>query len=336
MSFTERHLLGLEGMSRESLTFLLDQAESFREISERDIKKVPTLRGKTVVSFFYEPSTRTRASFEIAAKRMSADFISLGGAGSSISKGETLLDTARNLAAMRPDAIVLRHSAAGAPHFLAARVDCPIINAGDGAHEHPTQALLDAMTIRQHKGRIEGLTVAIVGDILHSRVARSNVFALGALGARLRLVGPPTFIPPELRAWGEVTSDLHAGVRDADVIIMLRLQIERQGKNFFPSLDEYSRYFCLNREAMAQARPDVIVLHPGPLNRGIEIASEVADGPYSVIMDQVTNGIAVRMAILYLLINRRRVEEAAAEEAPAAAHSQGRLRRRAAGARFGR
>jgi aspartate carbamoyltransferase catalytic subunit len=310
MSFAHRHLLGLEGMNREDLTFLLDTATKFKEISERDIKKVPALRGKTVVSFFYEASTRTRASFEIAAKRMSADFVSLSGGASSITKGETLLDTARNLAAMRPDAIILRHPAAGAANFLATRVDCPIINAGDGAHEHPTQALLDTLTIRERKGSFENLTVAIVGDILHSRVARSNIFALHALGAKIRLVGPPTFLPPEMRAWGELTSDLHEGVGGADVIMMLRLQLERQGKNFFPSIDEYSRYFCLNKEAVRKAKDDVIILHPGPLNRGVEIASDVADGPYSVIMDQVTNGIAVRMAILYLLINRPRMEEA--------------------------
>lgn len=309
MSYAHRHLLGLEGLSRDELTFLLDTASSFKEISERDIKKVPTLRGKTVVSFFYEASTRTRASFEIAAKRMSADFVSLSGGASSVTKGETLLDTARNLAAMRPDAIILRHSASGAAHFLSARVDCPIINAGDGAHEHPTQGLLDTLTIRERKGDLENLTVAIVGDLLHSRVARSNIFALKTLGAKIRLVGPPTFLPPEMRAWGEVTSNLHEGVAGADVIMMLRLQLERQGKHFFPSIDEYSRYFCLTKEAVKTAKPDVIIMHPGPLNRGVEVASDVADGPYSVIMDQVTNGIAVRMAILFLLINRPRVEE---------------------------
>jgi aspartate carbamoyltransferase catalytic subunit len=335
MPFAQRHLLGLEGMSREDLTFLLDRATSFKEISERDIKKVPTLRGKTVVSFFYEASTRTRASFEIAAKRMSADFVSLSGSASSVTKGETLLDTARNLAAMRPDAIILRHAASGAAQFLADRVNCPIINAGDGAHEHPTQGLLDALTIRERKGAIEGLTVAIVGDVLHSRVARSNIFALRALGAKIRLVGPPTFLPPEMNAWGEVTSDLHQGVAGADVIVMLRLQLERQGKHFFPTIDEYSRYFCLNRDAVRKAKPDVIILHPGPLNRGIEIASDVADGPYSVIMDQVTNGIAVRMAVLYLLIMRPRVEESPAEDgdraedtAAMAEKPAGRLRRR--------
>jgi aspartate carbamoyltransferase catalytic subunit len=331
MPFTHRHLLGLEGLSRDELTFLLDTANSFKEISERDIKKVPTLRGKTVVSLFYEASTRTRASFEIAAKRMSADFVSLSSSTSSVTKGETLLDTARNLAAMRPDAIILRHCAAGAPHFLAARLECPIINAGDGAHEHPTQALLDALTIRERKGDIDGLTVAIVGDVLHSRVARSNIFALKTLGASVRLVGPPTLLPPELRAWGETTSNLDEGVRDADVIMMLRIQLERQGRNFFPTVDEYSRYFCLTQRAVAHAKPDVMILHPGPMNRGVEIASDVADGPYSVIMDQVTNGIAVRMAVLYLLANRPRMESEAEqdgvlEQTPAPAR---RLRRRA-------
>jgi len=331
MPFAHRHLLGLEGMSRDELSFLLDTAESFREISERDIKKVPTLRGKTIVSLFYEASTRTRASFEIAAKRMSADFISLSSSTSSTTKGETLLDTARNLAAMRPDAIILRHSASGAPHFLAARVDCPIINAGDGAHEHPTQALLDVLTIRERKGRSDGLTVAIVGDVLHSRVARSNIFALRTLGATVRLVGPPTLLPPELRAWGVVTSDLHEGVRDADVVMMLRIQLERQGKNFFPTVDEYSRYFCLTQRALAGAKSDVIILHPGPMNRGVEIASDVADGAYSVIMDQVTNGIAVRMAVLYLLANRSKTDSVGATKATVvtAPAASPRLRRRA-------
>ncbi|MCK6553010.1 aspartate carbamoyltransferase catalytic subunit [Candidatus Binatia bacterium] len=327
MPFTQRHLLGLEGMGRDELTSLLDTAASFKEISERDIKKVPTLRGKTVVSVFFEPSTRTRMSFEIAAKRMSADFVSLSSSVSSTTKGETLLDTARNLQAMRPDAIVLRHAASGAPHFVAARVACPIINAGDGAHEHPTQALLDLLTIRERKGGFEGLTVAIVGDILHSRVARSNVFGLRALGARVRLVGPPTLLPPELSQWGAVTTNLREGVRDADVIVMLRLQLERQSRNFFPSVEEYSRYFCLTERIVAGARPDVIILHPGPMNRGIEIASEVADGPYSVIMDQVTNGIAVRMAVLYLLASRVKADTEAPTDV--VAEPPARLQRRA-------
>jgi aspartate carbamoyltransferase catalytic subunit len=332
MPFTLRHMLGLEGVSKEDLLYLLDTAGSFKEISERDIKKVPTLRGKTVVALFYEASTRTRTSFEIAAKRMSADFVSVSSSSSSVTKGETLLDTARNLAAMRPDAIVIRHPASGAPHFLAARLECPIINAGDGAHEHPTQAILDLLTIRERKGRLAGLTVAIVGDILHSRVARSDALALNMLGASVRFVGPPTLLPPELRAWGDVTTDLHEGVRDADVIMMLRIQLERQGKNFFPTVDEYSRYFCLTEHAVARAKADVIIMHPGPLNRGIEIASNVADGPYSVIMDQVTNGVAVRMAVLYLLVNRPRESEIEAEtHAEAAAEEEAvapRLRRR--------
>ncbi len=330
MPFTQRHLLGVEGLSSEEILYLLDTATSFKEISERDIKKVPTLRGKTVVGVFYEASTRTRVSFEIAAKRMSADFVSLSSSTSSVTKGETLLDTARNLAAMRPDAIILRHPSSGAPHFLAARLECPVINAGDGAHEHPTQAMLDLLTMRERKGRLSGLTVAIVGDILHSRVARSNVFALKTLGASVRLVGPPTLLAPELRAWGEVTNDLSEGVRDADVIMMLRIQLERQGKNFFPTVDEYSRYFCLTERIVARAKPDVIIMHPGPINRGVEIASDVADGPYSVIMDQVTNGIAVRMAVLYLLINRAREAEIDTDiQSQAAAEAAPRLRRRA-------
>ncbi|MEO8605399.1 MAG: aspartate carbamoyltransferase catalytic subunit [bacterium] len=313
--FTHRHLLGLEGLSREELLSLIDTAATFKEISDRDIKKVPTLRGKTVVGLFYEASTRTRTSFEIAAKRLSADYINISASSSSSTKGETLLDTARNIAAMRPDALIIRHSAAGAPHFLAKRIDCPVINAGDGAHEHPTQALLDLLTIRDKVGRLDNLTVAIVGDILHSRVTRSNVHALRTLGNRVRLVGPPTLLPSEAGAWGEVHHDLRNGVRDADVVMMLRLQRERQGRNYLPSLDEYSRYFCLNRAALALAKPDAVVMHPGPINRGIEIASDVADGAASLIMQQVTNGVAVRMAILFLLVNRVR---AAAPEVPAA------------------
>ena len=234
---THRHLLGLDGMSREDLLYLIDTAASFKEISERDIKKVPTLRGKTIVGLFYEASTRTRTSFEIAAKRLSADYVNISSSTSSTTKGETLLDTARNIAAMRPDALVIRHPAAGAAHYLADRIDCPVINAGDGAHEHPTQALLDLLTIRDHVGRLEGLTVAIVGDVLHSRVTRSNVHALRALGNQIRLVGPPTFLPPEAGQWGEVHHDLASGVRGADVVMMLRLQRELQGRNDLPSLE---------------------------------------------------------------------------------------------------
>ena len=310
MAFTQRHLLGLEGVPAAEITSILDTAASFKEISERDIKKVPALRGKTVINLFYESSTRTRTSFEIAAKRLSADTVNISASTSSASKGETLADTARNLEAMRPDAIVVRHPASGACHLLARHVSCPILNAGDGCHEHPTQALLDLLTIREHLGRLEGLAVAIVGDILHSRVARSNLHALRALGSTVRLVGPPTLVPRDLAAFGaELHTELAAGVRDADVVMMLRIQRERQGANFFPTLDEYSQYFCLTEEAVRLAKPQVIILHPGPLNRGLEIASAVADGPYSVIMDQVTNGVAVRMALLYLLVARSKGEE---------------------------
>jgi aspartate carbamoyltransferase catalytic subunit len=304
--FTHRHLLGLEGLSREEILYLIDTAGTFKEISDREIKKVPTLRGKTVVGLFYEASTRTRTSFEIAAKRLSADYVNISASTSSTTKGETLLDTARNIAAMRPDALVMRHASSGAAHFLAKRIECPVINAGDGAHEHPTQALLDLLTIRDKVGRLEDLTVAIVGDILHSRVTRSNVHALRALGSRVRLVGPPTLLPSEAAAWGEVHHDLRRGLRDADVVMMLRLQRERQGRNYLPSLDEYSRYFCLTRAALDCAKPDAVVMHPGPINRGVEIASDVADGAASLIMQQVTNGVAVRMAVLFLLVNRVR------------------------------
>jgi aspartate carbamoyltransferase catalytic subunit len=314
--FERRHLLGLEGVSAAEIAFLLDTAESFKEVSEREIKKVPTLRGRTVVNLFYENSTRTRTSFEIAAKRLSADTINLSASSSSAQKGETLTDTARNLAAMRPDAIIVRHPSAGAPHLLARHVDCPIINGGDGAHEHPTQALLDLLTIRSHKGQIAGLTVAIVGDLLHSRVARSNLFGLRTMGARVRFVGPPTLVPPEFADLGaELVNDLHEGLRDADVIMMLRIQRERMNGRYFSSLDEYSRLYCLSGEAVAKARKDVIILHPGPMNRGVEISSTVADGPYSVIMDQVTNGVAVRMAALYVLVGRRREIESTGEDA---------------------
>ena len=313
--FAHRHLLGLEGLSREEILYLIDTAASLKEISDREIKKVPTLRGKTVVGLFYEASTRTRTSFEIAAKRLSADYVNISSATSSATKGESLLDTARNIAAMRPDALVIRHAAAGAAQFLANRIECPVINAGDGAHEHPTQALLDLLTVRDRIGRLTGLTVAIVGDILHSRVTRSNVHALRALGNRVRLIGPPTLLPAEAASWGEIHHDLRRGLRDADVVMMLRLQRERQGRNYLPSLDEYSRYFCLTRAALDCAKPDAVVMHPGPINRGIEIASDVADGAASLIMQQVTNGVAVRMAVLFLLVNRVR---AAAPDLPAA------------------
>jgi len=307
--FTQRHLLGLEGVPAEDILHVLDTAKSFVEISERDIKKVPTLRGKTVINLFYEASTRTRISFEIAAKRLSADTINISASTSSAQKGETLADTARNLEAMRPDAIVIRHPLSGAPRLLSRAVSSPVINAGDGAHEHPTQALLDLFTIRERKGRVAGLVVAIVGDVLHSRVARSNLHGLTALGAEVRLVGPPTLVPEGFRNFSvEIFHDLGKGIAGADVIMMLRIQRERQGANFFPSLDEYSRLFGLDRTALARAKPDVVILHPGPMNRGVEISSEVADGPYSLILEQVTNGVAVRMALLYLLAARGKGE----------------------------
>jgi aspartate carbamoyltransferase catalytic subunit len=313
--FTHRHLLGLEGLNQEEILFLLDTAGSFREISEREIKKVPALRGKTVINLFYEPSTRTRISFEIAAKRLSADAINISASASSAAKGETLVDTARNLVAMQPDAIVIRHPSSGAPHLLARMLECPVVNAGDGMHEHPTQALLDLMTIQEKKGQIAGLIVAIVGDILHSRVARSNLLGLTALGARVRLVGPSTLLPPEFSLWGaELFSDLRTGIEGADVIMMLRLQQERQARNFFPSVEEYARYFCLTPEVVTLAKKDVIILHPGPMNRGVEIDSRVADGPYAVILDQVANGMAVRMAVLFLLATGNRMEVRSSEE----------------------
>jgi len=309
MTFTRRHLVGLRGLAAEEIVTILDQAASFKELSERAIKKAPTLRGKTVVNLFYENSTRTRTSFEIAAKRLSADTINISASSSSVGKGETLVDTARNLEAMRPDVIVVRHPSSGAAQLVARHVSCAVVNAGDGCHEHPTQALLDLLTIRERRGEVAGLTVTIVGDLVHSRVGRSNLYALTTLGAKVRLVGPPTLLPREFAALGaELHHDLAAGVRGADVIMMLRIQRERQGANLFPSLEEYSQYFCLTEEAVRLADPHVIILHPGPINRGVEIATAVADGPYSVIMDQVTNGVALRMAVLCLLAARSRPE----------------------------
>jgi aspartate carbamoyltransferase catalytic subunit len=273
-----------------------------REIGERPIKKVPTLRGKTVVNLFYEPSTRTRTSFEIAEKRLSADTLNIAVAASSVLKGETLADTAMNIEAMAPDVIVLRHASSGACHLLARICRSRIINAGDGMHEHPTQALLDAFTIRQHKQRLDGLTVAIIGDLLHSRVLRSNVLLLTKLGATVRVAGPPTMVPAGIERLGvRVSRSVDEAVTDADVIMMLRIQQERLQGAYFPSLREYFNVFGLTAERVKRAKPDVIIMHPGPINRGVEIASEVADGPYSVILQQVANGVAVRMAVLYLL-----------------------------------
>ena len=297
-----KHLLGIEPLEAEEIRLILDTAESFLEISQRPIKKVPTLRGRTIVNFFMEPSTRTRSSFEIAEKRLSADSLNFSPSGSSVSKGESLLDTARNLEAMAPDMIIIRHPAAGAPHLLAKVCRSAIINAGDGAHEHPTQALLDAFTMRQKKGRIEGLEVAIVGDLRHSRVVRSNVFLLRKLGARVRVSGPPTLVPPGLERLGvSVKTRMDEALEGVDVVMMLRVQKERMVGGAFPSLREYFQLYGLTEERMRRAKRDAIVMHPGPMNRGVEIAAEVADGPYSVILDQVTNGVAVRMAVLYLL-----------------------------------
>jgi aspartate carbamoyltransferase catalytic subunit len=303
MEFRRKDLLGIAELEAEEIRLILDTAASLKEISTRPIKKVPTLRGKTVVTLFYEPSTRTRMSFEIAAKRLSADTLNLTVAASSAVKGETLADTAHNLEAMQPDILIIRHPASGAPHFLAQRLKCGVVNAGDGLHEHPTQALLDLLTVREAKGRLDGLKVAIVGDIAHSRVARSNIQAFAKMGSRVTVAGPATMLPPYLEHLGvEVTTSLVEAVAGADVIMMLRLQLERMGQMFLSTLREYSAHFGLALRHLPLAKEDVIIMHPGPLNRGVEISPEVADGPHSVILEQVTNGVAVRMAVLYLLI----------------------------------
>ena len=298
----ERHLLGIQGLEADEITLVLDTARVMAEIATRPVRKVPTLRAKTVVNFFMEPSTRTRSSFEIAEKRLSADTLNFSPSTSSVTKGESLLDTARNLEAMSPDMIVIRHKASGAPHFLARHCRSAIINAGDGWHEHPTQALLDAYTIRERKGRLKGLTIAIIGDLMHSRVLRSNLFLLKTMGATVRLCGPPTLVPTGLEALGaEVQLRVEAAIEDADVVMMLRVQRERQKGSAFPSAREYFNLFGMTRERVRLAKKDAIIMHPGPMNRGVEIDSAVADGPASVILEQVTNGVAVRMAVLYLL-----------------------------------
>ena len=305
MIFKRRHLLGIRELSAGEITHILDTAESFRDISRREIKKVPALRGRTVINLFFEPSTRTRTSFEIAAKRLSADAINISASTSSVTKGETLLDTARNLEAMAPDCIVIRHSSAGAPVQLARVCRAAVVNAGDGAHEHPTQALLDALTIRERKGRIAGLKVAIIGDILHSRVARSNIHLLTKLGATVSVAGPGTLVPNEFSEMVEegvvVERHIEDAIEGSDVVMILRIQRERQTSAFFPSMREYAVHYGLNLKRLEYAASDAIVMHPGPMNRGIEIASDVADGTRSLILDQVTNGLAVRMAVLYLL-----------------------------------
>ena len=308
-----KDLLGISDLDIWEIELILDTAESFLEISQRDIKKVPTLRGKTVITVFYEASTRTRVSFELAAKRLSADTVNISASTSSATKGETLIDTARNLEAMAPDAIIMRHPIPGSSDLLGRHVRSSIINAGDGAHEHPTQALLDALTIRQVRGKIKGLNISIVGDIAHSRVARSNIHCLTKLGANVTVAGPATMIPVRVEEMGvRVVRNVREAIRGADVIMMLRIQRERQGKVLFPSDRDYARFFGLNMENMEEAKRDVTIMHPGPINRGVEISPEVADGPFSVILDQVTNGVAVRMAILYLLIGKGGSDEAAA------------------------
>ncbi len=304
MKLEKKDILGMKDLSVDEINLILETAESFLEISTREIKKVPTLRGKSIINLFYEASTRTRTSFEIAGKRLSADTINISATTSSVVKGETLIDTARNLEAMNPDVIVIRHSAAGAPHLLASLVKQSIINAGDGAHEHPTQALLDMMTIKEKKGRISGLKIAIVGDIAHSRVARSNIYGLTKMGAEIVVAGPATMLPRNIEQMGvNVFNKLEDAIIDADVVMMLRIQLERQKQSIFPSLREYSQHYCLNRNNIKLAKNEVIVMHPGPINRGVEISPDIADDPScSVILNQVNNGVAVRMALLYLLI----------------------------------
>lgn len=310
MSFNPKHILSIKSLTTEEINFILNTADSFKEINTREIKKVPTLRGKTVVNLFFEASTRTRTSFEIAGKRLSADTVNISASSSSVVKGETLEDTAQNIQAMHPDIIVMRHGASGACDYLAERLNCSVINAGDGTHEHPSQALLDAFTIRQHKGEIKGLTVTIAGDVAHSRVVRSNIYCLNKLGAKVKIVGPRTMLPPGLERLGcEVHHNLKEAITDADCIMMLRIQRERQGKTLIPSLREYSRFFGLNDNNLQLAKDDAIVLHPGPMNRGVEISSSVADGKQNVILDQVENGVAVRMALLYLVAGGEKLQD---------------------------
>jgi len=300
-NWQRKDLLGIQELSADEIVHILDTAAAFKQVGERNIKKVPSLRGKTLVNLFIEPSTRTRTSFELAAIRLSADVVNITATASSLVKGETLKDTALNLQALHADIIVIRHGAAGAPHFLSQRVKASIVNAGDGAHEHPTQALLDAFTIREKKGRIAGLNVTILGDILYSRVARSNIWLLTKLGANVTLAGPSTLVPRVFEQLGcRVTHDMEEAIRDADVINLLRIQHERQRKTMFPSINEYTAMFGLNKERFARTKPDAMIMHPGPINRGVEIDSDVADCSRSVILEQVTNGLAVRMAVLYL------------------------------------
>jgi aspartate carbamoyltransferase catalytic subunit len=302
MALRQKDLLGIDGLDRDEIEEIIQTAVSFKEVSTRDIKKVPTLRGRTIINLFFEPSTRTRTSFELAGKRLSADVINISTSTSSVVKGETLLDTAKNIEAMNSDIIIVRHSMSGAPAILAKALKSSIVNAGDGWHEHPTQALLDLFTIKEKLGGVEGKTVAIVGDIAHSRVARSNILCLKKMGAKVRVCGPATLIPRGVDKMGaEVSHNIDEAIKGADVVMMLRIQMERQSGGLFPGVREYSKMFGLNSERVKLAKDGVLIMHPGPINRGVEISSEVADGPYSVILDQVTNGVAVRMAVIYLL-----------------------------------
>jgi aspartate carbamoyltransferase catalytic subunit len=302
MPLKSRHLLGLEGMPKEDIELILNTAVSFKEVLERPIKKVPTLQGKTIVNLFFESSTRTRISFELAERRLSADVVNFTTAGSSIAKGETFKDTIKNIEAMKIDMVVIRHSSSGAAHFLAKIIDANVINAGDGTHEHPTQALLDIFTIREKLGKVQGINVCIVGDILHSRVARSNIFGLKTLGANVSICGPETLIPKDIENLGvEIYHNIEDVIPKVDVLNVLRLQLERQNSAFIPSLQEYHKYFGITRKKLEKATKPILIMHPGPINRGVELSSDVADSEHSVILEQVTNGVAVRMAILYLL-----------------------------------
>jgi aspartate carbamoyltransferase catalytic subunit len=306
MPFNRKDLLGLEDLDKKEIQTIIDSVKPFKSLFTRSIKKAPALIGKTVVNLFYEPSTRTRTSFEIAAKRLSADVVNIATATSSVVKGESLIDTGKTLEAMKADIIIIRHSLAGTPEILAKNLNASIINAGDGFHEHPTQGLLDLYTIYEKKKKIEGLKILLVGDILHSRVAKSNIWALTKMGAKLRVVGPPTLIPKNIKDLGvEIFYDLDKAIKDVDVVNILRIQMERQQENLFPSVHEYVELYQVTSERLANAKPDVLIMHPGPMNRGIEISSSVADSPSAVINEQVTNGIAVRMAVLYLLAAAR-------------------------------
>ena len=302
-TLSQQNVITTKDLDTNNIQLILDTAESFKEISTRAIKKVPTLRGRTIINLFFEPSTRTRTSFEIAGKRLSADVINISGAGSSVVKGESLIDTAKNLEAMSPDILVVRHNCSGAPSLISEFVKCPVINAGDGMHEHPSQSLLDLLTIREHKGTLKGLKVAIVGDIAHSRVARSNIQAMQTMGIKVKVVAPPTLIPVGIEKMGvDVCYDLGQGIKDADVIMILRIQLERQNQGLLSSLREYSNYFCLTTNHLANVSNETLIIHPGPVNRGIEISLDVLEGPRSMILNQVTNGVAVRMALFYLLL----------------------------------